>query len=263
MAATSGWFIAATSCRPDNGLFWIAGGITLLWDVLPRGPSGRPSMRLSREAWIKLGLYAATFLPYALYLAWKVHYYGDVFPNTYYAKSAYLPYVRQGNIYALSFLLGAHLWIVIPVAVLGFIGRATSREHRLLKAFALVALLLFNVYVIRVGGDFMYGRFYLVTMPLWLLLARRAVSRWETGPLWKGAVITCALAATLGGVRLLESPDHNKKWYLGDESGNYSVKHWFPRVEIHHHNWRAGTTLRETMKSRGIEPVMVTWRERP
>ncbi len=258
-AARAGlWFIAATLCRPDHSLFYIAGGFCLLLEGLPSRVTDWPSFRVSTEALANLGKYAATFVPYAVYLAWKLHYYGELLPNTYYAKSASLAYFSQGGIYALSFVLGAHLWLIIPIALLGFFHRNASRAHRTLTIFALVALPLYNVYVAKVGGDFMYGRFYLVTLPLWLLLAWRGITRFEAARVWKGAVLAGVLVATLGGVRIVQVGQNNSSWYLGDESGNYRVEQWFPRVKVDHHSWRGGNNLGAYLEHRGIEPVIAT-----
>ena len=254
-AAAGLWFIAGTLCRPDHGLFWLAGGIAIV-SLEPIRPD-RASL-LSRQRLAGAGAYAATFLPYAAYLVWKLQYYGAILPNTFHAKSAGEAYFNQGGIYALSFLLSAHLWLIAPLALVGFLPRATSPAHRALKVFAVVALPLYNLYVAKVGGDFMVGRFYLVTLPLWLLLARRGLEQLRSARAWKGAVVAGALMATVGGVRLLEQGTNNNSWYIGDESGNHQLRHWFPRVEVKHHNWRGGNNLGRYLQQRGIEPVLAT-----
>jgi len=252
------WLIAAALCRPDHGIFWIAGGLALLVEMLPRSASGWPKPgHLSKESWRTLAIYAATFLPYATYLLWKLSFYGSILPNTYYAKSANLTYFSQGAIYALSFLFGAHLWVLIPLAILGLLYPAPSRAQRTLKVFSLVALLLYNFYVMKVGGDFMYGRFYLVTLPLWLLLARLGISRSLAVKSWKGALAVGLFMATLGGVKMLDAT-RGDAWYLGDESGYYRVQEWSPRVILGHHNWKGGTHFGEYLQQRGIDANLAT-----
>ncbi len=256
-AAVSGaWFVLATACRPDHGLFWVAGAATLLSMRLRWERPGRLWGRLPAEDWKILACYGASLLPYLAYLGWKLWYYGEILPNTYYAKGAYSSYFEQGGIYALSFLLAAHAWVIVPIAILGWAKPATEPSWRALKLFALFALPLYNFYVLKVGGDFMVGRFYLVTLPLWLLLARRAVEAPQGARMAGRALLVASLLATLGGVRLLQAP--HGRWYLGDESGNYKVLEWYPRVVIRHHNWKGGNNLGAWLQQRGIEPVLAT-----
>ncbi len=257
-ATTCGmWLIASTMCRPDHGIFWIAGGLSLLVQVLRRSPSGWPKPeRPSKRGLLTLSAYAATFAPYGLYLLWKLSYYGSLLPNTYYAKSANLTYFSQGGIYALSFLLGAHLWVLIPLAIIGLLHPTNDSGHRCLKVFSAVALVLYNFYVLKVGGDFMYGRFYLVTIPLWLLLARLGVAKFAATRRWKGALAAGVFVATIGGVNLFSGA--SGQWYLNDESRTYQVTQWLPHVVIEHHNWRGGTHFGEYLQQRGVEPILAT-----
>lgn len=252
-----GWLMAATLTRPDHGLFWIAGGCVVLLDVFAREPWDPASTRFSRPSVVRVWAYTATVIPYLAYLGWKWTYYGDLLPNTYYAKSAGSAYFDQGGIYALSFLLGAHLWVILPLAAIGACPPLRSRGSRALVVFCVVALPAYTLYVIKVGGDFMYGRFFLVTLPLWLLLARRGIQRLGRDAVWRGAVAAGVLTATLGGVGILDAK-HKSAWYMGNESYNYRVKQWFPKVVVKHHNWRVGDRFSRYMQQRGIEPVIAT-----
>jgi hypothetical protein len=252
-----GWLMAATLTRPDHGLFWIAGGGVVLLDVFVREPWEPTSERFSKASLVRVWAFTATVIPYLVYLGWKWVYYGDLLPNTYYAKSAGSAYFNQGAIYGLTFLLGAHLWVLIPLAVIGAVQPLRSRGSRALVVFCALALPAYTFYVIKVGGDFMYGRFFLVTMPLWLLLARRGVQRIGKVSAWRGAVAAGVLTATLGGVGILDEKNKSS-WYMGNESYNYRVKEWFPRVKVKHHNWRVGNHFADYMQQRGIEPVIAT-----
>jgi hypothetical protein len=235
------WFILGTLCRPDLGIFWVAGGLTLL---VREGRSPGMPVRVLR--------YAVTFLPYALALAWRYAYYGSLVPNTYYAKSANLWYLEQGAIYALSFLLGAHLWLLTPWILRGIVRPGPDAGRRILATFGALAIPAYSFYVLKVGGDFMYGRFFVVLLPLLLLLARAGIADLSGK---RGAIATALLACTLGGVPMIPKPG---TWYLTDEVRIYPVVQWWPRVEVDHHNWRSGTDLYSHLSSRGIRPVIAT-----
>jgi hypothetical protein len=145
------------------------------------------------------------------WMVWRVAYYGDVFPNTYYAKSAYLAWWSQGWIYARLYF--ERYWVLalaVPLAVVA-VGPARGRsrgseetiEARAGAARELVLALgmglAYTAYVMRVGGDFMYARLLIPAAPflmialeraLELTLARRAVWQWAVSA---GAVAAVAL----------------------------------------------------------------------
>ncbi len=249
-------FIAAVFTRPDHSLFWLAGGLALALELRDRSAGAWRAWLPARGAWPSLLAYAASFLPYALYLAWKLHYYGQVLPNTYHAKSGGSLYLSQGALYLLSFLEGAHAWVLIPLAILGLWAPAPRRGHRLLRGFAVSGLGLYSAYMLKVGGDFMVGRFTIVTLPLWLLLAHRGV-RWLLQGRHRLAVLAAALlAATVGGVEIVKAGPG--KWNLSHEASHYRVATWFPRVTIDHANWNTGLAMQTMLTQRGIRPVIAT-----
>ncbi len=240
-AKAGAWFILGTFCRPDLGIFWVAGG--LAWGLRERH---KPGLRAGFYA------YSATFLPYALYLLWKLSYYGSLLPNTYYAKSANLWYLEQGAIYALSFLLGSHLWLMVPLILRGMVRPGGDPAKQTLAIFSAIAVPTYSFYVLKVGGDFMYGRFFLVLLPCLLLLARAGI---PTMLSWQKVAATTLLASTLGGVNIVPE---GGKWYISDEARVYPVLRWWPRVEVDHPNWRTGINLHTFLSSRGIRPVIAT-----
>ncbi len=246
-------FMGATFTRPDHCLFWIAGALALLWELRRLGPADGRLPLLTKAAWLRLGCYASSFVPYLAYLGWKVSFYGRILPNTYFAKSAGLAYFDQGGIYALTFLLGSHLWLVIPLALFGLL-RPRGRAQRLMGSFALVSLPLYNFYVLKVGGDFMYGRFYVVTLPIWLLLAQGGVRRLLAAGRWRGILAASLLWTTVGGVRLMEGTE----WNIALENAYYRITQCWPRVAMDHPGFRVGVYLGAFLKARGIEPVIAT-----
>lgn len=254
-------WIMATLTRPDHAVFYAVGSAVVLGIWI--GPSWRARQRglaaIWREGLLPMATYAAPFLIWLVHSAWKLHYYGELLPNTYYAKSAYMTYYSQGLVYAASFHLGSHLWIVLLAVLLLWPWRPPSSiPGQRFMAFAVPAILLYEWYVIRVGGDFMYGRFYVTLIPLILLCGEQVVHEFSRSraerraladpstvprrsPLRVGAVIMVGLlAASACGVRMIGP--RAGRWNLTDETSYYPIASWSPIV-IDHPNYRVGVAL--------------------
>src|SRR5439155_26429998 len=76
----------AALTRPDGAIFALLGGAYVLVVARPR-------------LWATLAFVAALAVVGAPYALWKLRYYGDLLPNTYYAKSAGLAWWDQGLTY--------------------------------------------------------------------------------------------------------------------------------------------------------------------
>jgi arabinofuranosyltransferase len=100
------------------------------------------------------------FSPLIIWGLFSLFYYGFIFPNTAYAKlntgiNSFL-LIKQGILYVLNTLSRdpASIIIIIFSIVVSFI----SRDRR--KIAISLGMILYILYVIRVGGDFMSGRFF-------------------------------------------------------------------------------------------------------
>jgi arabinofuranosyltransferase len=125
-------------------------------------------------------------------LAWEafsLYYYGFLVPNTAYAKlNTGLPkaeLARQG----FTYLLNTFAWDTAGMIAL-LLGLGLSFWGRRLRVALLgLGIFLYLVYVVRVGGDFMIGRF--ITMPLFAAACVVAISRLPLEqPVALGAVLT-------------------------------------------------------------------------
>ncbi|MDP6778605.1 MAG: tetratricopeptide repeat protein [Candidatus Latescibacteria bacterium] len=107
---------------------------------------------------------ALGFLPFLAWEAFAVFYYGFPFPNTAYAKLntgiGGLELAEQGLFYL---WYSSRIDPVMPLAILGgiAISLVADRSRRLP---IVLGLLLYLLYVVKIGGDFMSGRF--LTAPL-------------------------------------------------------------------------------------------------
>jgi hypothetical protein len=216
--AGSGLVLAlAAMTRPDGLMFAPIVGVYVL-------AFRRPGLR---SAFAFAGLFLLAWTPY---VAWKLAYYGDLLPNTYYAKSAALAWYSQGWIYVRLYF--RQYWAVaigVPLAAfaLAFGPRAAESDARrgwtgeaalaaaLAPAFgpraaapdarrgwtgeaALTAALAlaYTFYVLRVGGDFMYARLLIPATPFFLILLELGIARLSAArPVVEGVVAAAALAA--------------------------------------------------------------------
>lgn len=118
----------------------------------------------------------AIYVPYWL---WRYSYYGYPFPNTYYAKSAFLPYYSQGLTYLGVYFKTYYILFLIPIVMvvaMCFLYRNFALEKKISNLgnrAALLAILFivpYTFYIVRVGGDFMSARFFIPITPLMFLL---------------------------------------------------------------------------------------------
>jgi len=153
-------FVLAAFTRPDAPLFfgtWI--GLRGI-DVLRRRAAGGDSLpAIGRD----LALFGALLLPWA---AWKLAYYGELLPNTYYAKAGFSrAYVARGLAEAREYAAAYGAWLVAPALALA---AARHPEHgaRIRRLLALPGAHAVWV-VFGAGGDVLpFFRFWLPILPL-------------------------------------------------------------------------------------------------
>ncbi len=189
-AGLAGLILAlATLTRPDG----VLPAALLGASVLLRGPTGTPrphgagdGARTLRD-WLDLpaaaafsAAFAALWLPWTL---WRVTFYGDLLPNTFYAKSAHLLWFDQGWSYV-GLTLRELPWLGVAwlLGVGGLVGRLRAptaiaavlddagTTRRLLTAWSIATL--YVVWVAKVGGDFMHTRLLIPTLPLLLVVGQ-------------------------------------------------------------------------------------------
>ena len=201
-----GFLIAAalggTLARPDSTGGRIGTGLLLAGVALsrPEGivPAGAlylvrwldPATRRQQRGHLLVGL--AFVLPIVAYLVFRVSYFGDWLPNTWYAKKVGLVEAwRKGSWYLVSFVHhngGKWLYAAAPLALF-------DRARRPLVLSAAFVLAAYLPYVLFVGGDWMdQHRFLAPVVPLIYLLTglgwgviidnvRRQLMRWPGGDL--------------------------------------------------------------------------------
>ncbi len=126
-----------------------------------------------RPSWKAFGTLVLGLLPLVIWHLWSTWYYGFPFPNTGYAKLntgiSADPMVRQGVAYLENLLRRSPnsamtiLWTVIAVIWV--------RDKKYLAAVA--GLILYGLYLVRIGGDFMTGRLLSVPFLVAVILVCR------------------------------------------------------------------------------------------
>ncbi|WP_437650143.1 hypothetical protein [Sorangium sp. So ce362] len=151
-------FALAALTRPEAPLFL---GLLVVWHA---------EQAFSRRSVLRLLTFA---LPVAAHLLWRHSYYGEWLPNTLAAKTGNFSHqIQGGSDYVRKYAqhAGTFLW-------LGLLSVASSIVHRRRSGLALASIaLLFGVYVVFVGGDWMpYFRFLAPAEPFAFLLADDAI----------------------------------------------------------------------------------------
>ena len=153
----------------------------------------QPGLRRSLAVWVTIFL--ALFAPYVL---WRWSYYGDLLPNTYYAKVGNsAAQLRRGLGYSNEFFSVTGYWLV-PLAL----SALWSGRRRFVAVLAIVTAFLVAL-VVYVGGDGfpMYRFFVPVLSPFFLLVAWGAahwlerVARRSRGAALAAAVAFCLATA--------------------------------------------------------------------
>lgn len=219
------WLVLATLTRPDQILFFGVGAL------------------VTRLNW----RYLAPAMLIAVVTAWRWSYYGELAPNTAWAKSAEESYWSQGFVYAAEFWLGCHGWaLLVPLGVW------LRRGLGVRQVYVLLIVVIHVVYVVRLGGDFMAGRFWVALIAPLAWAAEEAVA--GAGPRARAALVAL-LVGTANTPSLI--PAGAVRWYMADEGTVYRVIDWSP-VQIDHSSWQIGRFVGETLADRGLTPLMAT-----
>lgn len=146
-----GWglLVPATLTRPEGGLVFI---VCYILHILNRKPGW----------WQPLAIYILPLIPFA---AFKLIYYGSLFPNPFFAKTGFTPeYWRSGIDYLWLFLRHFGLWgiLLVPMAF-AIIKGGTARK----LSAVIILWTVYAVYIVAVGGDVLRAhRFFAAVWPL-------------------------------------------------------------------------------------------------
>ena len=183
---------AAALTRPEGA--GVAAVLAVLAGILgPRTPEYRRSLVRC------FGAFLFIFIPY---FAWRWWYYGQVLPNTFYAKvgSGRIQTIR-GIYYTLVFFATSGYWILLPLA-----GLRWSRQRRAVFLLGGVTLALLG-YTVYVGGDALpMFRFLVPLLPGFFLLfamgASGLLQRFGAFRYARPALVAALLVFAVGAARV-------------------------------------------------------------
>jgi arabinofuranosyltransferase len=225
----------AALARPD-GLLAVAGSLALVVFEVLRGKLA------PRKLW---GLLPLAVIP--LHMTWRYFTYGDLLPNTYYAKHV-RPWPASGARYIACFILeyGVYVWLALAAAWLARAARSSlARPSALLDrahAFVVVSAVLAHVvyYTFVIGGDHFEYRVYSCLIPL------------------------LYVSAAWLGVRLFRRPGFVSAALVAFILASYPIA-WVHWQETHEMNARRNTHVLKKpvapLFPELVEPVIARWDE--
>lgn len=99
-----------------------------------------------------------------VWMLWKLSYYGDILPNTYYIKASTFTSPLNGLHYINRFIFS---YLLFPLFIIGiFAVRSFLKNHNSVMIIISTSILLWLLYVIKIGGDFIEFRFVVPILPL-------------------------------------------------------------------------------------------------
>ena len=161
-------FLLVSLTRPEGTLLF---GLTALFFALERLARRQAIREMLPQAARLLGFYA---VPFALFMGWRLVYYGHLFPNTYYAKAGFsAEYLTAGWEYLLLFLRTYMLegaLLAVPVAFLLWKRRTPEILYLLLLSLG------YSAYIVSVGGDVLHAfRFFVPVLPFFYLFVQETL----------------------------------------------------------------------------------------
>jgi len=175
-----------------------------------------------------LGLVAAGFVPLALWEGFSLLYYGALFPNTAYAKLATgIPAAEllvQGGRYLADSLVRDP--VTLPAIALGLAVPLIRRDGKGIAAA--VGVVLYVAYTVKIGGDFMSGRFLaapLLAAAVLIAQARPRLAHVPRPALMGAAVVAVVVLGAVPPASPLRAgpgySDRNLRHGIADERGWY------------------------------------------
>ena len=123
------------------------------------------------SAWRPLGLLALGQLPFLCWETFSLVYYGFPFPNTAYAKLGMG--LSNSELWAQGWAYWMHSWNQDPATMIVLTGGMLLGLRKRNTLFFSLGILGYTLYTLKVGGDFMEGRFFTTTFLLGLLILGR------------------------------------------------------------------------------------------
>jgi arabinofuranosyltransferase len=159
--------------RPDGIVFAVCALTWLASEVLrPQPRAGRRSLAGRRIAMLALGFGVVTLS----YVVWQYSYYGDIVPNTFYAKTGTPLWLRwqTGKLYVARFLVAPPFTGLAAIAVVTY-GAVKGRLTPTIRYLGL-NIGMYILFILYAGGDGMPAfRLFLPVVPLMSIMLQQGV----------------------------------------------------------------------------------------
>lgn len=200
--------------RPDNALYAVPAAFVWLW------------WRNRRPITLFGGIFAGMV---AAHTVVRLIFYGDVVPNTFYAKIMGTPAVTFANgwRYVWEGIATSPYYYAAGLAALGLL-LVTRQTMRGFVIYALASIALGAAYVISIGGDFMPGhRFIMPWLPLCLMALGLLLENIKPALRYAGLILCLLIMKALFILpEDLHSVDGTA--LVGETVGQYIQKNWKP-----------------------------------
>jgi arabinofuranosyltransferase len=268
--ATFGFLLVRRAEAPPGLAIGLAVGLALLNrldTLLLYAPAFAWLLWLERRR-VRWGALALGLSPVVAWQAFRLLYFGFLFPNTKYAKLDAGPepawYLERGLAYAVDLVRTDPVSALLAGAgvAAGLVGLGALRDPgsaAVRRAAVSLGILAYALYVVRVGGDFMTGRFWALPVFAGAWCLHGALVETRGTAVRVGVPVAFALAALLRPDAVERSALHDPGAGIGDERRFYAGSNalWKPggglRRHVLDHPWaQQGLELRAGARSQGV-----------
>ncbi|WP_156944554.1 hypothetical protein [Bradyrhizobium sp. Ec3.3] len=179
---------------------------------------------------------SAILLPHII---WRVSYYGDPLPNTFYAKVA-LPLFQRLPIAGAYAAVAMFLLPAIPLAIAGLVWAICTRKINSAICSISATISGYFLYVVWAGGDYMPGARLLVPLVAPASLLVVASLSISTDRKWRTGFATVAIVFGLMGAITFQQRRMDAAAFVGSLVGKYISDAWPPGALVALHT--AGST---------------------
>ncbi len=157
------FFLLASLTRPE-GIFYFA--IYFVFISVSRLLNGIEMKRFLSKSAKELSVFA---LPFLIYLIWKLTYYGDLLPNTFYAKTGFGVFYYNRGLRYIAEAFSSHYYFAVVFPPIFYTLVIFTKNRK--SAFILIIIFANIINALIVGGDVLpLNRFLLIALPFSFVL---------------------------------------------------------------------------------------------
>lgn len=160
--------LCALLSRLDAGLLLLIFGACFVAKLFCEGRGLKDNFK------ILLSNVGPALIVFLAYMFWKYQYYGEILPNTFYAKLGAATSLERGSNYLLSFYRAYFFWLAGLLVLFALVYerlwlkeiiKFRFKHIDFAKVSVFFAIVVWSYYVVRTGGDFMEYRFFVCLLP--------------------------------------------------------------------------------------------------